>query len=52
MFDFFKGINTKNSSMSVQCNAKGVCEMRHTTLCENCKHNCGVEKNKNYFEKR
>lgn len=52
MFNWFKGINETNSSMMVQCDAKGVCEWRHSSMCEHCKHNCGVKKDKNYFEKR
>lgn len=50
MFDFLKSINTTNSSTTVQCNARGVCEMRHTQLCETCEHNCGEKKDKNYYK--
>lgn len=46
----FKSINQKNSSMMVQCTAKETCEMRHTTLCESCKHNKGEVKHKNCYE--
>lgn len=52
MFDIFKGINITNSSMSVQCKAKDVCSMRHTTLCKDCKHNRGMKKDKNCFERK
>lgn len=45
-------INQDNSNMSVQCNTKGKCEMRFTELCKTCKHNCGKQKDKNYYEPR
>ena len=47
---FFGGINAENSSMGVQCDARDLCEMRHTQLCETCEHNCGVEQDKNYYK--
>ena len=38
MFSFLRSINETNSSMSVQCNAVYVCEVRHTQFCKTCKH--------------
>ena len=46
----FNIINKTNSSLGVQCNAKGICAMRHTQLCEDCKHNCGHKEDENYYE--
>lgn len=46
----FNKINQSNSNIVVQCNAKGKCEMRFTELCKICKHNCGKQKDKNYYK--
>lgn len=48
----FKRKNQQNSSMGVTCIAKGRCEFRHTTICEKCKNNIGVERDKSYFKPR
>ena len=45
-------INETNSNLGVQCNAKEVCSLRHTTTCDTCKHNCGMKQDKNCYEKR
>ena len=50
MFNIFKRANYINSSTSVQCVARGVCEYRHTTVCEGCNNNHGPKKDKNYFK--
>lgn len=42
-------INHNNSTLMVQCDAEEKCEMRFTTLCKNCGHNCGREKEKNCY---
>lgn len=44
------GKNERNSSLSVTCVARGECEFRHTTLCDKCKNNMGMQKYKSYFE--
>lgn len=49
---FGKRKNETNSSMGVTCVAKGECEFRHTTLCEKCKNNLGMERKESYFEPR
>lgn len=43
------GYNIYNSNLGVQCNAKEKCDWRHTTMCDNCKHNCGMKKHKSSF---
>lgn len=50
IFDKFRTRNETNSSMGVTCVASGKCEFRHTTLCEKCKNNLGMQKDKSYFE--
>lgn len=46
------GYNIYNSSLGCQCSAKEICDWRHTTMCGNCKHNCGMESIKSSFAKR
>lgn len=46
------GYNIYNSNLDVQCNAKGKCDWRHTTMCDNCKHNYGRKKHKDRFVSR
>ena len=48
----FKRLNNENSSMSVQCYAKGRCGMRHTQLCKTCKNNHGEQRDKNYYKRK
>lgn len=43
------GYNIHNSTLGVQCNAKEKCDFRYTTMCDNCKHNCGMKKYKSSF---
>lgn len=43
------GYNIYNSNLGVQCSAKEKSDWRHTTMCDNCKHNCGMEKHKSSF---
>lgn len=43
------GYNRFNSNMAVQCNAKNKCEMRFTTMCDTCLHNCGQKRDKNCY---
>lgn len=43
------GYNMYNSTLNVQCNAKTKCDWRYSTICINCKHNCGMKKQKNNF---
>ena len=50
MFNFLKSINEYNSTLGVQCNAKGICGMRFTQVCENCEHNCGMKKEASCFK--
>lgn len=50
MFDWLRPINENNSTLQVQCDARGICEMRYTQVCDGCKHNCGREKHINYFK--
>lgn len=50
MFNMFKRINYTNSTTTVQCNARGVCRMRFSSACDNCKHNCGMKEDKIYFK--
>jgi hypothetical protein len=44
------GFNIINSSLGVQCNANEKCDYRFTTMCNNCKHNCGMKQDKNCYE--
>lgn len=46
------GYNIYNSSLCVQCSAKEICDWRHTTMCDDCKHNCGMKSIKSSFVKR
>ena len=48
----FKIINQFNSNMAVQCNAMRKCKFRFTTLCDSCKHNCGMKEQKNCYKKK
>ena len=41
-----------NSSLGVQCDVKEKCELRHTTICDNCKHNHGMKREKCFYEPR
>lgn len=50
MWDYFKGINTTNSNVSVQCVCKKECSDRHSQLCKNCQYNKGPEKRKSYYK--
>lgn len=50
MLNIFKRKNETNSSLNVTCIAKGTCEFRHTTLCNECKNNLGIIEEKSYFE--
>ena len=52
VFNKFKKKNLWNSSMVVTCVASGKCEFRHTTMCDRCKNNMGMEKTESYFEPR
>lgn len=42
--------NHRNSSLTVQCSAPGICEMRHTQLCDTCEYNCGHQEYKSYYK--
>ncbi len=44
------GYNIYNSTLGVQCDAKGKCDWRFSAMCNKCKHNCGMKKDKNYFK--
>lgn len=48
----FNKINNENSSMTVQCDAKEKCSLRHTTSCKTCKHNHGSEQDICCYEPR
>lgn len=50
IFKKFKKVNELNSTIGNQCVADGICEFRFTTMCQNCKNNIGMKKDKNYFE--
>lgn len=43
------GYNFYNSSLGIQCNSKEKCDWRHTTMCDTCKHNCGMKEHKNSY---
>lgn len=46
----FKFKNETNSSLIVTCVAAGKCSMRHTTLCDGCENNVGMQIKHNYFK--
>ena len=46
------GYNRHNSTLVVQCNAKEKCDLRFSAMCNTCKHNCGMKKNKNSYVAR
>lgn len=50
MFNFLRGINEYNSTLSVQCNAWGICRYRFTYVCKDCKHNCGMKQYDSYYK--
>lgn len=50
MFNKFKYVNKSNSTIGVQCIAKGKCEFRFTSLCKKCENNIGMKEDKNYFK--
>lgn len=48
----YRRVNQDNSTLGVQCVAKGKCEMRFTTLCDTCRNNSGMKRDVNYYEPR
>lgn len=45
-------INEYNSTVLVQCDAKGRCVDRFSRLCDKCQHNTGRKQTKSYFIQR
>lgn len=52
MFKFLRSINEYNSTLGVQCDARGICEFRFTYICDSCEHNRGMKKNPSYYKRR
>ena len=50
MFKFFRTINEYNSTLGVQCDAKGICRHRYTFICNDCEHNCGMKEEPSCFK--
>lgn len=44
--------NQVNSNLGVTCVAPKECEFRHTSLCDKCENNKGMEKTENYFKSK
>lgn len=42
--------NEDNSTLMVQCNANKECDWRFSTMCKNCKHNCGKKLDRSSYE--